>query len=143
MIVPPHANREGVTVIIGETTMATVFKEYCIVTDPPENFNVNEAANEESSDEAEELNDSQIEKVYSFDEDAGELNSEQTLELQESIQTACENKPIRRTIRMVVDETTFNQRNYIQYRFSKPSTRQGTNCTSPQVKYNFFLISSL
>ena len=136
MIVPAHADREGVTVIIGEATMVTVFKEYCIVTDPPESFNVTEAGNEESSEEAEELENSEIEKVYSFDEDAGELSSEEISELKESIQAACENKPIRRTIRMVVDESTFNQRNSIQYRFSKPG-RQGTNgenCTSTQVQ---------
>ena len=137
MIVPAHADREGVTVIIGEATMATVFKEYCIVTDPPENFTVTDANNQESSDEAEEIETSDIQKVYSYDEDAGEMSSDQILQLQESIKTACENKPIRRTNRIVVNETTFNQR--IQNRFSK-SQRQSSNeqnCTTPQVLMSY------
>ena len=135
MTVPRHADREGVTAIVGEVTMAIVFKEYCIVTDPPLSFNVTEAGIKEySANEAEQFGDFDIEKDYFFDEDAGEVISEEISELPESIKMACESKPLRRTKRVGISETTFNQRNIIQYRFTRQRQGQnGQNCSTLQV----------
>ena len=125
MMVPAHGDRVAATIIVGDKKMATVFPQYCIVTDPPANFTVGDG----TSDDAE----IDTEKVYSVDEDAGEMSEEEVASLSETIRTACANKAIRKANKLNVDETTFNRRNFKSSTIRTTRRKRQSNCNNPQV----------
>ena len=136
MKVPAHGDRVAVTIIIGEQKMATVFNEYCIVTTPPADFSVAGVGGGETPDDVKEIDGSDLIIEYSFDQDAGELSSEERENLPLSVQVACANKLIRNTDTKPADESTFNE-GIIQMNSASRNSRN-TTCADPLVrKYRY------
>ena len=110
--VPAHGSNVALTAIIGEESMVTAFDNYCVVGDPPANHTNSVSEDSNSTDEAEEIDSNTIVKVYYLNVVEGEMTEAERDALPESFKTACKDKPIQKTKKVVVDEATFNQDNF-------------------------------
>ena len=109
MSVPAHGKNVALKAIIGVDKMVTSYDNYCVVGDPPANFTPEVSERSQSTDNLDEFDPESVQKVYSFNVVEGELTDAERAELPETFQTACKDKPIQKTLRIVVDEATFNQ----------------------------------
>ena len=109
MSVPAHGKNVALKAIIGVDKMVTSYDNYCVLGDPPADFTPEVSERSRSTDNVDEFDSNSVQKVYSFNVVQGELTDAERAELPESFQTACKDKPIQKTTRIVVDEATFNQ----------------------------------
>ena len=107
--VPAHGKNVALKAIIGVDKMVTSYDNYCVLGDPPADFTPEVSERSRSTDNVDEFDSNSVQKVYSFNVVQGELTDAERAELPESFQTACKDKPIQKTTRIVVDEATFNQ----------------------------------
>ena len=107
--VPAHGDREAVTVIYGEASMVTAYTAYCLVGDTPEEMDTSsyESPKPESSTT---VNSSSVNSVFIFNViDENEMTDNEKESLPESFRKLCENKSIRKSSSVYVDETIFEK----------------------------------
>ena len=129
--VPAHGNNVALTAIIGVDQMVTSYDNYCVLGDPPADHTTEVNENSSSGDEAEVDPDS-VDKVYTFNVVEGELTDAERAALPESFQTACKDKPIQKSKKIVVDEATYNLDSLDSVDDSRIISRQG-ECSSQKV----------
>ena len=105
--VPAHGGNVALKAIIGVDKMITSYDNYCVFGDPPADHTTE--VSERSTDNVDEVNSESVVKIYSFNLVEGEMTEAERAELPESFKTACKDKPILKTARIVVDENTFMQ----------------------------------
>ena len=132
--VPAHGSNVALTAIIREDQMVTSYDNYCVLGDPPADHTTEVYENSDSVDEADEIDSASIVKVFSFNVVEGELTDAERAELPESFQTACKDKTIQKTRRIVVDEATFYNDSLVSIDDSRYMSRprQG-ECSSEKV----------
>ena len=133
LFVPAHGSNVALTAIIGEESMVTSFDNYCVVGDPPANHTNSVSEGSNSTDDADEVNGSDIVKVYYLNVVEGEMSEDERDALPDSFKTACQGKPIQKTKKVVVDEATFNQDNFDSVEGVRAVARQ-SGCNNQKVK---------
>ena len=111
--------------------MVTSYDNYCVFGDPPADHTTEVNENSSSGDEAEVDPDS-VDKVYTFNVVEGELTDAERAALPESFQTACKDKPIQKSKKIVVDEATYNLDSLDSVDDSRIISRQG-ECSNQKV----------
>ena len=113
--------------------MVTSYDNYCVVGEPPANHTNSVSESSNSTDEADEVNGSDIVKVYYLNVVEGEMSEDERDALPDSFKTACQGKPIQKTKKVVVDEATFNQDNFDSVEGVRAVARQ-SGCSNQKVK---------
>ena len=107
--VPAHGDNVALKAIIGMDKMVTSYDNYCIVGDPPAYHTTEVSKRYRSTENVDEFESGTVQTVYSFNVVEGELTEAERAELPETFQAACKDKPIQKTKRIEVDESTFKE----------------------------------
>ena len=145
--VPAHGNNVALKAIIGTAQMVTSYDNYCVVGDPPADFTT-EVSERSSRSDVDEVDSASVVKVYSFNVVEGDMTDAERAELPESFRNACKDKPIQKTIRVEVDEATFNQDSLdsveagrgtfdIDFSFGLTRSSRQDNCSSQKVSNKY------